>query len=214
MPRKYALNGSGYVMGSSDSTEFVLCSGPITLERYHVYEQCSMLCHCRVRSPISIKPKKKYLSCNYKKRSRYNEIVFSLLRQEYPSILTSGEMLSYPRGWNKPIPEVIHLWRHRMSTPNNLEKSRLLCVLDLFCTFLGKNEKNNQSPHWWRHEGIPSSCQIYATSTTRKASSWIANLGHLDGNPSSLPQVVLDSINLVITKKDLVITRKDLVITR
>ena len=48
---------------------------------------------------------------------------FSLLRQEYPPILTSGEMLSHPGGWDKPIPEVIHLWRHRTSTPNNLEKT-------------------------------------------------------------------------------------------
>ena len=65
--------------------------------------------------------------------------IFSLLRQEYPPILTSGEMLSHPGGWDKPIPEVIHLWRHITSTPNNLEKSRLVCVLDIFCTFLGKN---------------------------------------------------------------------------
>ena len=69
-------------------------------------------------------------------------LFFSLLRQEYPQILTSGEMLSKPGGWYKPIPEVIHLWRYRMSTPNNLEKSRLVWVLDIFCTFLGKNEKN------------------------------------------------------------------------
>ena len=34
-------------------------------------------------------------------------------------------MLSHPGGWDMPIPEVIHLWRHRTSTPNNLEKSRL-----------------------------------------------------------------------------------------
>ena len=51
------------------------------------------------------------------------EHFFSLLRQEYPPILTSGKMLSHPGGWDKPIPEVIHLWRHRTSTPNNLEKS-------------------------------------------------------------------------------------------
>ena len=114
--------------------------------------------------------------------------VFSLLRQEYQPILTSGEMLSHPGGWDKPILEVIHLWRHRMSTPNNLEKSCLVCVLDIFCTFLGKNEKNNQSPHWGRDEGIPSSCPRFATSTTPQASSWIANLGHSDGIPSSLPQ--------------------------
>ena len=113
---------------------------------------------------------------------------FSLLRQEYPPIATSGEMLSHPGGWDNPIPEVIRLWRHRTSTPNNLEKSRLVCVLDIFCTNLDKNEKNNQSPHWGRDEGIPSLCPRFATFTTRQASSWIANLGHLDGIPSSLPQ--------------------------
>ena len=114
--------------------------------------------------------------------------VFSLLRQEYPPILTSGEMLSHPGGWDKPIPEVIHLWRHRTSTPNNLEKLRLVGVLYIFYTFLDKNEKNNQTPHWGRDLGIPSSCPIFATSTTRQASSWITNLGHSDGIPSSLPQ--------------------------
>ena len=93
-----------------------------------------------------------------------------------------------PGGWDKPIPEVIHLWRHRTSTPNNLEKSRLGCVLNIFCTFLGKNEKDNQTPHWGRDSGIPSSCLRFATSTTRQASSWIANLRHSEGIPSSLPQ--------------------------
>ena len=114
--------------------------------------------------------------------------VFSLSRQEYPPILMSGEMLSHPGGWDKPIPEVIHLWRHRKSTPNNLEKSRLGCVFNIFCTILGKNEKNNQTPHWGRDSGIPSSWQRFATSTTRQASSWIANLRHSEGIPSSLPQ--------------------------
>ena len=114
--------------------------------------------------------------------------VFSLLRQECPPILTSGEMLSHPGGWDKPIQEVIHLWRHRTSTPNNLGKSRLGCVLDIFCTFWDKNEKNNQTPHWGRDSGIPSSCLRFATSTTRQASSWIANLRHSEGIPSSLPQ--------------------------
>ena len=57
--------------------------------------------------------------------------LFSLLRQEYPLILTSGEMLSHPGGWDKPIPEVNHLWRHRTSTLNNAEKSHLVCVLYL-----------------------------------------------------------------------------------
>ena len=120
--------------------------------------------------------------------SKLADIPFSLLRQECPPILTSGEMLSHPGGWDKPIPEVIHLWRHRTSTPNNLEKSRLGCVLNIFCTFLGKNEKNNQTPHWGRDSGIPSSCLRFATSTTRQASSWIANLRHSEGIPSSLPQ--------------------------
>ena len=121
------------------------------------------------------------------KQMKYDSF-FSLLRQENPPILMSGEMLSHPGGWDKPIPEVIHLRRHRMSTPNNLEKSRLVGVLDIFCTFLDKNEKNNQTPHWGRDSGIPSSCPRFATSTTQQASSWITNLGHLDGIPSSLPQ--------------------------
>ena len=81
-----------------------------------------------------------------------------------------------------------NLWRYRMSTPNNLEKLRLVWVLDIFCTFLGKNEKNSQSSHWGRDSRIPSSCPRFATSTTRQASSWIAYLGHSDGIPSSLPQ--------------------------
>ena len=85
----------------------------------------------------------------------YRDREFSLLRQEYPPILTSGEMLSHPGGWDKPILEVIHLWRHRTSTPNNLEKSLLVCVLDIVCKFLGKNEKNNQSPHWGTRESHP-----------------------------------------------------------
>ena len=94
----------------------------------------------------------------------------------------------HPGGWDKPIPEVIHLWSHRTSTSNNLDKSRLVCVLDIFCTFLDKNEKNNQSPHWGRDSGIPTSCPRFATSTTQQASSWIANLGPSDGIPESLPQ--------------------------
>ena len=108
---------------------------------------------------------------------------FSLLRQEYPPILTSGEMLSHPGGWDKPIPEVIHLWRHRTSTPNNPEKWRLGCVLDIFCTFLGKNEKNNQTPHWGRDSGISKprrGLQIFDT--------WM-------GFPRPSLNVVLDSIS-------------------
>ena len=52
------------------------------------------------------------------------EYSFSFLRQEYPPILTSGEMF-HPGGWDKLIPEVIHLWRHRTSTPNNLKTVRV-----------------------------------------------------------------------------------------
>ena len=48
--------------------------------------------------------------------------------------------------------------------------------------------KKNQSPHCGRDKGIPSSCPWFATSTTRQASSWIANHGHSDGIPLSLPQ--------------------------
>ena len=90
---------------------------------------------------------------------------------------------------------VVPPWRVRQahygritSMPNSLEKSCLVCVLHLFCTFLDKNEKNNPSPRWGRDEGILSSCPRYATSMTWQASSWIENLGHFDGNPLSLPQ--------------------------
>ena len=56
---------------------------------------------------------------------------------------------------------------------------------------LDKNEKNKQSPHWGRDEEIPSSCPRFASSTTRQASSWIANLGQSDGILSSLPQYIV-----------------------
>ena len=49
-------------------------------------------------------------------------------------------------------------------------------------------EKNNQSLHSGRDKGIPSSCPWFAASTTRQASSWIANHGHSDGIPLSLPE--------------------------
>ena len=49
-------------------------------------------------------------------------------------------------------------------------------------------EKNNQSLHFGRDKGIPSSCPWFATSTTRQASSWIANHGHSDGIPLSLSE--------------------------
>ena len=58
-----------------------------------------------------------------------------------------NHFFSLLRGWDKPIPEVNYLWRHRTSTPNNVEKLHLLCILFLICTFSDKNEKNNQSPH-------------------------------------------------------------------
>ena len=48
-------------------------------------------------------------------------------------------------------------------------------------------EKNNQSLHSGRDKGITSLCPWFATSTTRQASSWIANHGHSDGIPLSLP---------------------------
>ena len=92
------------------------------------------------------------------------------------------------QGEKSPFWKVIHLWCHRTSMPNNLEKSHLVCVLYIFWTFLGKNEKNNQSPHWGRDSGIPSSCPRFATSTTWQASSSIANLGLSDGISSSLLQ--------------------------
>ena len=53
---------------------------------------------------------------------------------------------------------------------------------------------NNQLLHSGRDKGIPSSCTWFATSTTRQASSWVANHGHSDGIPLYL--VVIDSINL------------------
>ena len=115
------------------------------------------------------------------------DMVFSLLRQEYPPILTSGEMLSHPGGWDKPIPEVIHLWRHRMLTPNNLEKSRPVCVLDIFCPFLNKNEKNNHHIEGGTRESHPH-IQDLRRPRLGKPSSWIANLGHSDWIPLSLPQ--------------------------
>ena len=97
-------------------------------------------------------------------------------------------MLSHPGGWAKPIPAAIHICHHRTSTPNNLEKPRQVCVLNIFCTFLDKNEKNNQSLHWGRDSGMRSSCPRFATFTTRQDSSWIANLGHSDEIPWSFLQ--------------------------
>ena len=115
---------------------------------------------------------------------QFEKIYSHSMRWEYLPNLMSEEMLSHPGGWDMPIPEVIHLWRHRTSMPNNVEKSCLGCVLDIFCTF----EKNNQTQHWGRDEGIPFSCPRFATFKTLQAASLIANLGHSDGIPSSLPQ--------------------------
>ena len=53
---------------------------------------------------------------------------------------------------------------------------------------LKAKQKNNQSLHSWRDMGIPSECPWFASSTTRQASSWIANHGHSDGIPLSLRQ--------------------------
>ena len=49
-------------------------------------------------------------------------------------------------------------------------------------------EKNNQSLHCGRDKGNPSSCPWFARSTTRQAWLWIANHGHSDGIPLSLPE--------------------------
>ena len=50
------------------------------------------------------------------------------------------------------------------------------------------SRKKYQSPRCRRDPGIPAFCPRFATWTTRQASSWIANLGHGDGIPSSLLQ--------------------------
>ena len=76
---------------------------------------------------------------NEKNITRHIEhLWFSLLRQEHPQNLTSGEMSFHQGGWDKSILEVNHLWCHRTSTQNNHEKSHLVCVLYLFCTILIK----------------------------------------------------------------------------
>ena len=66
-------------------------------------------------------------------------------------------------------------------TPKTTLKSDYLLKLKAW-------EKNNQLLQSGRDKGIPSSCPWFATSTTRQASSWIANHGHLDGIPLSLPE--------------------------
>ena len=126
--------------------------------------------------------------------SQVRENVFSLLRQEYPPILTSGELLSHPGGWDKPIPEVNHLWT---STPNNVEKSRLVGGLYIFCTFLDKNKKNNQTPHGGRDSGIPSSCpRLHPRLGKPRRGLQISNTRMGFTRPSL--NVVLDSIILIL----------------
>ena len=119
----------------------------------------------------------------------------------------------YSHFWNRNIHQfrrnVVPPWRARqahsgsnspMTSQNvNAKQSRKVTSSVRFrhiCTFLDKIEKNNQSPNWGRDSGIPSSCPRFATSMTQQALSWIANLGHSDGIPSSLCNVVIDSINL------------------
>ena len=124
--------------------------------------------------------------------------IFSLLRQECPPIFTSGEILSHPGGWDKPISEEIHLWGHRPSTPNSLEKLRLVSVLDIFCTFLGKNEKNNQSPHWGRDSGIHPRVQSLQHPRLGKPRRGLQILDTRMGFPRPSLNVLLDSINLCL----------------
>ena len=69
---------------------------------------------------------------------------------------------------NSRVIERTHIWKIVNNPPYSVE--------------------NNQTLRWGRDSGIPSSCPRFATSTTRQASSWITNLGHSDGIPSSLPQ--------------------------
>ena len=52
-------------------------------------------------------------------------------------------------------------------------KVRLMCFLFLFCEFLDKNEKNNQSPYWRREMGILSSCPWFAASSTHDSASLV-----------------------------------------
>ena len=118
---------------------------------------------------------------------------FSLLSLVYPPNLMSGEMLSYPGGWDKPILEVNYLWLWGTSTPNNLEKACLMCVLCIFCTFVDNNEKNNH----------------YIEGGTRESHSRVRDLQHPGlGMPSCWLQI-LDtrmrflrlSLNVVIDNK-------------
>ena len=121
---------------------------------------------------------------------------FTLCRRKYILTLETGISANFDVRRN-----VVPPWRVRqahsgsnspMTSQNvNAKQSRKVAsrvrfnhILHIFI----KNEKNNQTPHWGRDEGIPSSCLRFATSTTRQASSWIANLRHSEGIPSSLPQ--------------------------
>ena len=99
-----------------------------------------------------------------------------------------------------PIPEVHvnHLRRHRTSMPNSLEKLHLVCVLYLFCIFLDQNEKNNQSPHWGRDEGILSSCPRFAKSQLGMPCLGLQILDTWMGLPCPSLNVVLDFISLTL----------------
>ena len=67
---------------------------------------------------------------------------FLLLRQEYLANLMSGAH----SGSDLPM----MLQNDNAKQAVNLEKLCLVCILYLFCTFYGKNEKKNQSPHLGR----------------------------------------------------------------
>ena len=122
-----------------------------------------------------------------------------------PKIYTSWEMLSHvnvshpPRWDNIFAPSsrakyIMTSWRCQEDDGTKGSGVMALCFVQLkqrynwaFYYKLKALEKNNQSPHCGRDKGIHSSCPWYAISTTRQASSWIANHGHSDGIPLSLP---------------------------
>ena len=90
-----------------------------------------------------------------------------------------------------------HLWRHSVAIGVTLPyataswRCALTTKTTLNSDYLFKIkawEKNYQSLHSGRDKRIPSSCPWFATSTTRQASSWIANHRHSDGIPLSLPE--------------------------
>ena len=115
-------------------------------------------------------------------------------------------MLSHPGGWDKPIPEVIHLWRHRTSTPNDLEKSRLVCVLDIFYTFLDKNEKKIKHHI---EEGTREShprVQDLLHPRLGKPRRGLQILDTRMGFPRPSLNVVLDSISLYFRENTLILS--------